>query len=79
MLPSTDPLRLLPELLRSAIACLAIACGFAIFARRPGVDVPLLDDLLIQLELLLPSGLRPRRPRSRSSELHDLHRWQEGD
>lgn len=31
-LPARDPLRRLPELLRNAISCLALTCGFAIFA-----------------------------------------------
>jgi hypothetical protein len=35
-LPATNPLWLLPEQLRNTSACLAFACGFAIFARRPG-------------------------------------------
>lgn len=51
-LPSADPLRLLPEGLRSSIAALALSCGFAIFARWPGAPVPLLDGLLGRLHTL---------------------------
>ena len=35
-IPQTNPWRLLPELLRKGIACLALAFGFAALAVRPG-------------------------------------------
>jgi hypothetical protein len=44
-LPATDPLRQLPELLRSAGAWLALAGGFAIFARRSEEELSLLEGL----------------------------------
>ncbi|MEB3332522.1 MAG: hypothetical protein VKI83_08530 [Synechococcaceae cyanobacterium] len=61
--PSVDPLRLLPELLRTAVACLALACGYATFARLPGSELSLFDAVLLRLR-------RPRRERrpSDSSE-----------
>ena len=39
------PLLLLPELLRNAIASLALALGFAALARRPGQPRTLLQEL----------------------------------
>ena len=39
------PLLLLPELLRNALASLALALGFAALARRPGSDLSLLQEL----------------------------------
>ena len=42
--PPADPWRLLPELLRNGIACLALALGFAALAVRPGAEVSLLQE-----------------------------------
>jgi len=42
-LPAGDPLRLLPELLRNAFSCLALAFGFAIFARGRDSELSLVD------------------------------------
>ncbi len=42
--PPADPWRLLPELLRNGIACLALALGFAALAVRPGSEVSLLQE-----------------------------------
>ena len=42
--PPADPWRLLPELLRNGIACLALALGFAALAVRPGSEVSLLKE-----------------------------------
>ena len=42
--PPTNPWRLLPELLRNGIACLALALGFAALAVRPGSDDSLLQE-----------------------------------
>ncbi|MCX5946801.1 MAG: hypothetical protein NTY67_00940 [Cyanobacteria bacterium] len=42
--PTADPWRLLPELLRNGIACLALALGFAALAVRPGSEVSLLQE-----------------------------------
>ena len=39
------PLLLLPELLRNALASLALALGFAALARRPGSERSLLQEL----------------------------------
>ena len=42
--PPTNPWRLLPELLRNGIACLALALGFAALAVRPGSERSLLQE-----------------------------------
>jgi hypothetical protein len=42
---SGTPLLLLPELLRNALASLAMALGFAALARRPGSERSLLQEL----------------------------------
>jgi len=42
--PPADPWRLLPELARNGIACLALALGFAALAVRPGSDRSLLQE-----------------------------------
>ena len=42
--PPTNPWRLLPELLRNGIACLALALGFAALAVRPGSELSLLQE-----------------------------------
>ena len=42
--PPANPWRLLPELLRSGIACLALALGFAALAVRPGAERSLLQE-----------------------------------
>ncbi len=42
--PPADPWRLLPELLRNGIACLALALGFAALAVRPVAEVSLLQE-----------------------------------
>ena len=58
-LPATDPLRLLPEQLRNTGACLALACGFAIFARHRGSELSLLEEG--QRSLLRMRMQRPNR------------------
>jgi hypothetical protein len=42
--PPSDPWRLLPELVRNGIACLALALGFATLAVRPGSELSLLQE-----------------------------------
>ena len=42
--PPADPWRLLPELLRNGIACLALALGFAALAVRPGAEESLFRE-----------------------------------
>ena len=42
--PPNNPWRLLPELLRNGIACLALAHGFAALAVRPGSEDSLLQE-----------------------------------
>jgi hypothetical protein len=65
-LPATDPLRLLPEQLRNTGACLALACGFAIFARRRGSELSLLEEG--QHSLLRMRMQRPSRSATVSNE-----------
>lgn len=76
-LPARDPLRLLPEQLRSAAACLAIACGFAIFARRPDDELSLLDAIAARLSRLKKAG-RSKRGRGQNQEEY-LRQLQAGD
>jgi hypothetical protein len=59
-LPASDPLRLLPELPRNAVSCLAQAFGFAIFAKARNSDLSLLDAWQVSLE----SRRQRRAPRS---------------
>ena len=42
--PPANPWRLLPELARNGIACLALALGFAALAVRPGSQLTLLQE-----------------------------------
>ncbi len=49
-LPASDPLRRLPELLRNTVSCLALAFGFAIFARGRDSELSLLDSWQVSLE-----------------------------
>lgn len=51
-LPALAPPRKLPEILRTALGALALAGGFAALARRPGVDVSLLDEYWLAWERL---------------------------
>ena len=53
----------LPELLRSSLACLLLATGFAAFARRAGTELSLLEEMQQRLRWL---RLRPGRGRDRS-------------
>jgi hypothetical protein len=77
-LPSTDPLRLLPQHLRAIAACLALSFGFGTFALRPGSEISVVDELLLRLQ---SSGAkRPRRARSVNQEeyIRQLHGEEEG-
>jgi hypothetical protein len=44
-IPPANPLQLLPELLRTTIACIALAIGFAALARRDNAEESLLEEL----------------------------------
>ena len=59
--PPADPWRLLPDLIRNAIACLALAFGFAALAVRPGSRRSLLQEWQKGCSDLL-KRLRKRRP-----------------
>lgn len=71
-LPSANPLLLLPELLRSSIALLTLAGGYAAFARRPRDHQSLLERLIHRKERL---GKGKRRFSNPSDEdyLSELH------
>ena len=57
--PPSSPWLLLPELLRNAVACLALAIGFAALAQRPGKVISLLQEW--QFRRLNRSEQRARR------------------
>ena len=63
------PLLLMPELLRNALASLALALGFAALARRTGRDLSLLQEL--QSRLWRSKQGRPAR-RSGTTDADDL-------
>ena len=67
------PLRLLPELLRNALASLALALGFAALARRPGSDRSLLQELQSRT-WKSPSGLSRRSGSADADFLQQLGR-----
>jgi hypothetical protein len=71
-LPARDPLRLLPEQLRSAAACLALACGFAIFARRPDDELSLLEGIAARLSRLKISRIHRGRGQNQEEYLRQL-------
>ena len=65
-LPPQSATTALPDLLRSSLACLLLAAGFAGFARRPGSELSLLEEGEQRLSLLRDP--RFRRSRQRSTE-----------
>jgi hypothetical protein len=65
----TTPLLLLPDLLRNALASLALALGFAALARRPGSARSLLQEL--QTPGGVPGSAAPAR-RSGTTDADDL-------
>jgi len=68
-LPRTGPLRLLPELLRTSLASLILALGYAIFSTSADSDLSLFEQLQPRLWGLMPmrSG-RNRRSQAQSDE-----------
>ena len=70
------PLLLLPELLRNALASLALALGFAALARRPGSDQSLLQELQRRMRRTKPG--RPAR-RSGATNAGCLQQLSRGD
>jgi hypothetical protein len=66
-----NPLRLLPEQLRNASACLALAFGFAIFARHPGGQLSLLEGFQARLRRL-SAGRQRRNPNAEALYISQL-------
>jgi len=68
-LPRTGPLRLLPELLRTSLASLILALGYAIFSTSADSDLSLFEQLQPRVWGLMPmrSG-RNRRSQAQSDE-----------
>jgi hypothetical protein len=56
----TSPWRLLPDLLRNAVAFLALAVGFAALAQRPGQPISLLQEWQFRRQRSLQQCLRRR-------------------
>lgn len=75
-LPSAPLAAVLPELLRNAVASLALALGFAAFARRPGIDLTVLEELQAGLRRLKQQSERSSR-RDQISEREYLRRLHE--
>lgn len=71
-----DPLLLLSELLRNALASLPLALGFAALARRPGSDLSLLQELQSAWRR---SKLGRSARRSGSTDAEDLRALSRGD
>lgn len=75
------PLLLLPDLLRNALASLALALGFAALARRPGSPLTLLQELqdAWSRSRSRSSWLRSRSGRTINSSEDYLHELSRGD
>lgn len=71
---STSPWRVVPEILRTAVACLALFFGFAGLARGKDAELPWLMELQRQWETLQDRVLTMRAPRGprRDESLRDL-------
>jgi hypothetical protein len=67
LLPSANPLLLLPEILRNAFASLALALGFAGLAQRPGRELSLLVELQIAWDRWRLRLAPPRRKAGRGT------------
>ncbi len=74
-LPRNGPLRLLPELLRTSIASLALAIGYAIFSTTPGSELTLFDQIQAAFWGLVLSG--SERHSQASSDADYLRQLQE--
>lgn len=59
-LPSANPWLVAPEILRTSLACLVLAAGFAALARRPHAERSVLDEVQQSWHEM---GRRSRRPR----------------
>ena len=71
----------LPELLRSSLACLLFSTAFAGFARRPGSDFSLLEEVQMKTRRIRPQGSRGPQGSSRAAAadyLRDVARREEG-
>jgi hypothetical protein len=76
LLPSANPLLLLPEILRNACASLALALGFAGLAQRPGRELSLLAELQIAWDRwrlrLAPARREAGRGTRNAAYLHQI-------
>ncbi len=63
--PPANPYRLVPDLIRNTMACLALAIGFATLAVRPGSECSLLEEVQISW---LNARLRLKHRRHQSSK-----------
>jgi hypothetical protein len=73
------PLLLVPELLRNALASLAMALGFAALARRPGAPRPLLQELQISWRRSRFGGAGRRSSNNDGDYLRELSRADRAD
>lgn len=60
-LPSANPWLLAPEILRTSLACLLLAAGFAALARRHHADRSVLDDMQQRWQDMVRRSRIPRR------------------
>jgi hypothetical protein len=76
LLPSANPLLLLPEILRNGFASLALALGFAGLAQRPGRKLSLLAELQIAWDRwrrrLTPARRKAGRRTGNAAYLHQI-------
>jgi hypothetical protein len=76
LLPSANPLLLVPEILRNAFASLALALGFAGLAQRQGRELSLLAELPLAWDRwrrrLAPARRKAGRGSGSGAYLHQI-------